>query len=51
MPITRRQRTSFKEDCFETIQESKEYLLETFIRLKAVILAIEEGVVHVIILE
>ncbi|KAH0569763.1 hypothetical protein SS50377_27729 [Spironucleus salmonicida] len=51
MSITRRQRTSFKEDCFETIYESKENLLETFIRLKAVIVAIKEGVVHVIILE
>ncbi|KAH0571827.1 hypothetical protein SS50377_26023 [Spironucleus salmonicida] len=51
MSITRRQRTSFKEDCFETIYESKENLLETFTRLKAVIVAIEDGVVHVIILE
>eukprot|EP00702_Spironucleus_salmonicida_P006650 EST47941.1 Hypothetical protein SS50377_11952 [Spironucleus salmonicida] len=51
MSITRRQRTSFKEDCFETIYESKENLLETFTRLKVVIVAIKEGVVHVIILE
>eukprot|EP00702_Spironucleus_salmonicida_P005058 EST46349.1 Hypothetical protein SS50377_13664 [Spironucleus salmonicida] len=51
MSITRRQRILFQEDCFAIIQKSKENLLETFTRLKAVIVAIEDGVVHVIILE
>eukprot|EP00702_Spironucleus_salmonicida_P004269 EST45560.1 Hypothetical protein SS50377_14489 [Spironucleus salmonicida] len=50
-PDTRVYRTFFKDDCFEIIQKSTRLLLDTFLQLNAVIVAIEEGVVHVIILE
>ncbi|KAH0576649.1 hypothetical protein SS50377_22214 [Spironucleus salmonicida] len=49
--IVEGQKGYFEEYCFEVFQTSKENLMDTLTQLNAVIVAIEEGYLHVIILK